>query len=62
MALYNQEILRGGGKIDDHRLRMCVKLFIEQGQRCKNFKIQNEITERGAVTKERDKVLSPSGR
>ena len=50
-TVYNQEILRGGGKRDNHRLRMCVKLFIEQAQRSKNFRIQNEITERGAVTK-----------
>ena len=40
MALYLQEILR-----------MWVKLHIEQTQRSKNFRIQNEITERGAVTK-----------
>ena len=51
MALYNQEILRGGGKRDFHRLRLCVTLYIEQAQRSKNFRIQNEITERGAVTK-----------
>ena len=51
MALYNQEILRGGGKRDYHRLRRCVKLYIEQAQRSKNFRIQNAITERGAVTK-----------
>ena len=30
MALYDQEILRGGGQRDDHRLRMCVQLHIEQ--------------------------------
>ena len=35
MALFNQEILRGGGKRDYHRLRMCVKLHIEQAQRTK---------------------------
>ena len=53
MALYNQEILRGGGKRDYHRLRMCVKFYIELAQRSKNFSIQSEITERGAVTKGR---------
>ena len=51
MALYNQEILRGGGQRDCHKLRMCVKLHIEQTQKNKNFRIQNEITERGAVIK-----------
>ena len=33
MALYHQEILRAGGQRDSHRLRLCVKLHIEQGQR-----------------------------
>ena len=51
MALYNQEILRGGGQRDDHRLRLCVKLHIEQAQRSNKFRIQSEITERVAVTK-----------
>ena len=50
MALYNQEILRGGGQQDYHRLKLCVKLHIEQAQRSKNFRIQSEITERVAVT------------
>ena len=51
MALFSQGILRGGGKRDYHRLRMCVKLHIEQAQRSKKFRIQSEITERVAVTK-----------
>ena len=37
MALYNQQILRGGGQ-RDHRLRMCVKLHMEQAQRSKKKK------------------------
>ena len=61
LALYNQEILRGGGNIDYHRLRMCVKLQIEQAQRSNNFRIQNKITERGAETEERGKI-PPSAR
>ena len=51
LALYNQDILRGGRKRDYHRLRMCVKLHTEQAQRGKNFRIQNEITQRGGVNK-----------
>ena len=52
MALYNQEILREGGKRDYHRLRMCVKLHVEQAPRSKKIRIQSEITERRvAVTK-----------
>ena len=50
VALYNQEILRGGGQRDHHRLRMCVKLHTEQAQRSKKkIRIQSEITERVAV-------------
>ena len=30
VALFNQEILRGGGERDYHRLRMCVRSHIEQ--------------------------------
>ena len=37
MALYKQECLRGGGKRDYHRLRMCVKLHFGQAQKSKNF-------------------------
>ena len=33
MALFNQEILQREGQRDYHRLRMCVKLHIEQAQR-----------------------------
>ena len=51
MALYNQEILRGEGQRDYHKLRMCVKLHIEQAQRSEKFRVQSEITERVAVTK-----------
>ena len=58
MALYKQEILREGGKRDYHRVRMCVKLYIEQAQRSKNFRIQNEITERG----EDRRMLSVEGK
>ena len=41
---------------------MCVKLHIEQAQRSKKIRIQSEITERVAVTMERDKIPSTSGR
>ena len=50
MALFNQDILRGGGQRDYHRLRMCVKLHIEQAQRSNNFRIQSVVTEPVAVT------------
>ena len=51
VALHNQEILREGGKRDYHRLRMCVKMYIEQAQRSKSFRIQSENTQRVTVTK-----------
>ena len=50
MALFNQEILRGGGQRDYHRLRMCMKLHIEQAQRSNNFRIQSVVPEPVAVT------------
>ena len=46
MALYNQEILRGGGQQDYRRLRLCVKLHIEQ----QKIRSQSEIAERVAET------------
>ena len=52
--------MRGGRERDYHRLRMCVRLHIEQAQRSKKFRIQNEITE--PWPKERDKILSPGER
>ena len=39
-----------------------MKLQIEQTQRNKKFRFENEITERGAVTKGKGKILPPSGR
>ena len=42
MALFNQAILREGGKRDHHRLKMCVKFRIEQAQRSK----KNQESER----------------
>ena len=40
---------------------MCPKLFFGQAQRSKIFRTQNEITERGAVTEGKVKILSPRG-
>ena len=51
MALFNSEIRREGGERDYHRLRICVKLHVEQAQRSKNFRIENEATEWGTVIK-----------
>ena len=64
VALYNQEILRGGGKGDYHRLRMCVKLHVEQAQRSKNLWIQSEIKQCVAVTegKGQKSLLSVEGK
>ena len=47
----SREAIRSGGEPDYHRLRTCVKLHIDQTLRNKNFKVQNEMVERGAVTK-----------
>ena len=51
MALCNREILRGRGKRDHHRLRMCLRLQIDQALRNENFSFLNEVTDRGTVIK-----------
>ena len=51
LALYDQDTVLKGGQPNYQRLKMCVKLFIDQTLRNKNFKIQDEMVERGAVTK-----------
>ena len=53
MAQYNQETIRSGGEPDCNRLRKCVKLHIDIDQTLsnKNFKIQNEMVERGVTSK-----------
>ena len=58
MALHNQEILRGGGQRDYHRMKICVKLNVEQTQMSKNFRSQNKIIGRGAVIKGKRQNLS----
>ena len=62
MALYNQEILREGGERDHHRLGLCVKLHTKEAHRSKNFRIQNEVTERGTVIKGKKGHRSFTGR
>ena len=62
MALYNQEILRVGGERDYHRLRMCVKLHIEQAQRRKNFMDSEQSYRRGTVIKGNKGQKSFTGR
>ena len=51
LSLYNQDSIRSGGKRDYHRLRMCVKLHIDQTLRNKNFRIQNKIRKQRQVIK-----------
>ena len=53
-----KKCLRGRGQRYYRRLRMCVTLHTEQTQRSKNFRIQNENTERGAVIKGKGHNLS----
>ena len=62
MTLFNQEILRGDGQKDYHRLRLSVKLIIEEAKRRKTTTTKSEITERGVVIqKKKDKILLPNG-
>ena len=63
MALYNQEILRGGGKRDYHRLRLCVKLHIEQAQKKSNFQeSERDYSACGRNYRKGAKIPSPSGK
>ena len=51
LALYDQDTLRNGGETDDHQLKRVVKLHIEQTMRARNFKVRNDVVERGSVSK-----------
>ena len=50
-ALYDQETVRNSGQTSYLRLKTCVKLHIHQMMRTRNFRVRNEVVERGSVTK-----------
>ena len=51
LALYDQEIVRNNGQPSYSRLKTSVRLHIDQATRIRNFRVQNEVVEIGAVTK-----------
>ena len=51
LALYDQETVRNNGQPSDPRLKTSVRLHIDQTIITRNFRVRNEIVERGAVTK-----------
>ena len=62
LSLYNQDLIRRGGEPDYNRLRLCVKLHIDDTLRNKNFKIQNEMVERGVTSKSHKEEKNFGGR
>ena len=51
LVLYDQETIRNNGQPSFTKLKTSVSLHIDQMMRNENFKIRNEIVERGAKTK-----------
>ena len=51
LASYDQETVRNIGQPSYSRLKTSVGLQIDQTMRTRNFRVRNEIMERGAVTK-----------
>ena len=51
LALYDQDTARNNGKPNYSQLKTAVKLQIDQMMRTRNFLVQNDVVERGAVTK-----------
>ena len=48
LALYDQETVRNNGQTD--KLQAAVKLQTDQMMRTPNFRVRNEVVERGGVT------------
>ena len=51
LALYDQETARNNWQPSFSRLKTAERLQIDQAIRTRNFRVRNEIVERGAVTK-----------
>ena len=51
LALYDQETVRHSGQPSYSRLKTSVGLHIDQTIRTRNFRVRNEVVERGAATK-----------
>ena len=51
LALCDQETVRNNGQTSCLRLKTAAKLHIDQMMRTQNFRVRNEVVERGSVTK-----------
>ena len=51
LALYGQETVRNGVHPSCSRLRTSVRVHIDPTMRTRNFRVRNEVVERGSVTK-----------
>ena len=51
LALYGQETVRNNGQTSYLRQITSVKLHLDQMMRTRNFRVRNEVVERGTVTK-----------
>ena len=49
LALYDQETVRNSGKPKCSQLKTPVKLHIDQMVRTRNFRVRNDVVERGSV-------------
>ena len=52
LALYDQETVRNNGQTSCLRLKTSAKFHIDQMMRTRNFRVRNEVVERGSVRKE----------
>ena len=54
MTFYDQETVRNNGQTSYSILKTSVRVHVDQTMRTRNFRVQNEIVERGAVTKSQE--------
>ena len=51
LVLYDQETARNNGEPNYSRLKTAVKLHIDQMMRTRNFRVGNDLVDRGSITK-----------
>ena len=60
LALYDQETARNKGKPNYSQLKTVVKLHIDQMMRTRNFRVRNDVVERGFSHQESKKERKPT--
>ena len=58
LALYEQETIRNSGQPSFSRLKTTVRRKTDQTMRTRNFRVRNELAERGTVTKNQKRERS----